>query len=132
MISTRNIVTILGLFVLVGCSTSGVATKPATRAAVASLGPGFVSESVRVNEATIHYVRGGAGPAVVLIHGFPQDWFAFHTIMPRLAAKFAVVAVDLRGVGGSTMASGAYEPTTLAQDIHELAGKLDLKPVYVV
>lgn len=132
MISTRNIVTILGLFVLVGCSTPGVSTKPATRPAVASLGPGFVSESVRVNEASIHYIRGGTGPGVILIHGFPQDWYAFHKIMPRLAARFTVVAVDLRGVGGSTMASDAYEATTLAQDIHELAGNLHLKPVYVV
>jgi pimeloyl-ACP methyl ester carboxylesterase len=132
MISTRDIVTVLGLFVLVGCSTPGVSTKPATRAAVASLGPGFVSEAVLVNEATIHYVRGGAGPSVILIHGFPQDWYAFHKIMPRLATRFTVVAVDLRGVGGSTMASDGYEATTLAQDIHELVGKLNLGQVYVV
>jgi pimeloyl-ACP methyl ester carboxylesterase len=132
MISTRDIVTVLGLFALVGCSTPGVSTKPATRAAVASLGPGFVSESVLVNEASIHYVRGGAGPSVILIHGFPQDWYAFHKIMPRLAARFTVVAVDLRGVGGSTMASDAYEATALAQDIHELTAKLNLERVYVV
>jgi pimeloyl-ACP methyl ester carboxylesterase len=132
MISVRTIISVIGILVAVGCSTSRTLTKPTSDAAVATLGPGFVSESTRVEGATIHYVRGGAGPSVILIHGFPQDWYAFHKIMPRLATRFTVVAVDLRGVGGSTMASDGYEATTLAQDIHELVGKLNLGQVYVV
>jgi len=57
----------------------------------------FVSATAAVNGTTLHYVRGGQGPALVLIHGFPQDWFEYHSIMPRLAQRFTVIAVDLRG-----------------------------------
>ena len=67
----------------------------------AKLGKGFVSNTAKVNGATLHYVRGGKGPPLVLIHGFPQDWFEYHAIMPRLAKRFTVIAVDLRGIGGS-------------------------------
>ena len=52
------------------------------------LGEGYVSETAEVNGTTLHYVRGGQGPAVILIHGFPQDWFEYHAIMPRLAKRF--------------------------------------------
>jgi pimeloyl-ACP methyl ester carboxylesterase/ketosteroid isomerase-like protein len=99
---------------------------------VASLGEGFVSGHAKVKDTTLHYVRGGAGPAVVLLHGFPQDWYEFHQIMPRLAKKFTVVAVDLRGMGGSTPTAGGYDAATMAGDIHELAEQLHLQPVYVV
>jgi pimeloyl-ACP methyl ester carboxylesterase len=50
----------------------------------------------------VHYVSGGQGPALILIHGFPENWSAYARIMPRLASRFRVVAVDLRGIGGST------------------------------
>ena len=60
------------------------------------LGEGYMSETAEVNGTTLHYVRGGQGPAVILIHGFPQDWFEYHAIMPRLAKQFTVIAIDLR------------------------------------
>jgi len=96
------------------------------------LGKEFASETVRVNGITLHYVRGGNGPAVILIHGFPQDWFEYQAIMPRLAKKFTVIAVDLRGVGGSTTMSGGYDAATMAEDVHQLAVALKLERVYVV
>src|ERR1700676_4197559 len=65
----------------------------------AGLGREFAQETAKVNGITLHYVRGGKGPAVILIHGFPQDWFEYRAIMPRLAKQFTVIAVDLRGVG---------------------------------
>jgi hypothetical protein len=52
------------------------------------LGKEFASETATVNGITLHYVRGGKGPAVILIHGFPQDWFEYRAIMPRLAKQF--------------------------------------------
>jgi len=86
----------------------------------------FASETASVNEITLHYVRGGRGPAVILIHGFPQDWFEYHAIMPRLAKQFTVIAVDLRGVGGSTTTPGGYEAANMAEDVHQLAAALKL------
>src|SRR5258707_3573060 len=94
------------------------------------LGKEFASETARVNGITLHYVRGG-GPAVILIHGFPQDWFEYRAIMPRLAKQFTVIAVDLRGVGGSTATPGGYDAADMAEDLHQLAAALKLEHVYI-
>jgi pimeloyl-ACP methyl ester carboxylesterase len=96
------------------------------------LGKEFASEIARVNGITLHYVRGGKGPAVILIHGFPQDWFEYHAIMPRLAKQFTVIAVDLRGVGGSIATPGGYDAANMAEDIYQLAAALKLERVYIV
>lgn len=106
--------------------------KQAPSAIVASLGNGFTSNQVNVNGTTLHYVRGGAGPAVILLHGFPEDWYEFHHVMPLLAEKFTVVAVDLRGVGGSTPTPAGYDTANLAEDIYQLAEQLHIQRVYIV
>ena len=64
----------------------------------------FASSFSTVNGTTLHYVRGGKGPPLILIHGFPQDWYEYQPIMPRLAKQFTVIALDLRGIGGSSAA----------------------------
>ena len=92
----------------------------------------FLSETATVNGVTLHYVRGGQGPAVILIHGFPQDWFEYRPIMPALAKRFTVVAIDLRGIGGSTPAVGGYDAANMAADIFQLASALKLEHVYIV
>ena len=66
----------------------------------------------------MHYVRGGSGPAVILLHGFPQDWSVFRRIMPRFARTFTVLAFDLRGIGGSTPTPSGYDAATLAEVMH--------------
>jgi pimeloyl-ACP methyl ester carboxylesterase len=99
---------------------------------LASLGGGFVSETAQVNATTLHYVRGGAGSAVILLHGFPEDWYAYHRVMPLLAKQFTVVAVDLRGIGGSAATAGGYDAANMAEDVHELMDHLHLEHVYLV
>jgi pimeloyl-ACP methyl ester carboxylesterase len=99
---------------------------------VASLGEGFNSGNAIVNGTSIHYVRGGSGPVVILVHGFPEDWYEFHHVMPLLAKKFTVVAVDLRGVGGSAPTAAGYDAANLAEDLHQLGEQLQLKNVYTV
>lgn len=98
----------------------------------AGLGKEFTSETATVNGTVLHYVRGGKGPAVILIHGFPQDWAEYHAIMPRLAKRFTVIAVDLRGIGGSTATPGGYDAANMAEDIHQLVLALKLERVYMV
>jgi pimeloyl-ACP methyl ester carboxylesterase len=90
---------------------------------------GFTSARVGVNG--LHYMRGGQGPAVILIHGFPEDWVEYHAIMPRLARRFTVVAVDLPGIGKSAPAAG-YDAPNLAAHIHALVQALKLERPYVV
>lgn len=93
---------------------------------------GFVSATTAVNGTTIHYVRGGHGPALVLVHGFPQDWFEWRRVMPRLSLQFTVIAVDLRGVGGSTPTADGYDAANLAEDIHLLLAELETGPAHLV
>jgi pimeloyl-ACP methyl ester carboxylesterase len=69
---------------------------------------------------------------VILIHGFPEDWYEFRKVMPQLVSRFTVVAVDLRGGGESATTSDASDAANLAKDIHELAEHLHLEHVYVV
>jgi pimeloyl-ACP methyl ester carboxylesterase len=66
--------------------------------AVARLGSGFASGMATVNGTSLYFVLGGSGPVVILLHGFPQDWYEWRKTMPLLAKTFTVVAVDLRGV----------------------------------
>jgi pimeloyl-ACP methyl ester carboxylesterase len=128
-----NFLKALTIFILIGCGSAfGQAqVRRQIDPAVAQLGKGFVSNTAKVNGTTLHYVRGGTGPAVILVHGFPQDWYEFHKIMPRLAKKFTVIAVDLRGVGGSAATPKGYEAANLAEDINQLIRQLKLEKVYV-
>ena len=93
---------------------------------------GFASEFATVNGITLHYVRGGEGPPLILIHGFPQDWFEYRAIMPQLAKRFTVIAVDLRGVGGSTPTQAGYDAANMAEDVYQLVSTLKLERVYIV
>ena len=100
----------------------GLAAAPVSVAAsAAEVPPGFTSNMANVNGVRLHFVSGGAGPALILIHGFPQDWTEYRAIMPRLAKRFTVMALDLRGVGRSSIASGGYDADTLAKDVYEYA-----------
>jgi pimeloyl-ACP methyl ester carboxylesterase len=54
----------------------------------------------------IHYVTKGAGPLVILIHGFPDYWYTWRDQIPALAKQFQVVAIDLRGYNKSDQPKG--------------------------
>ena len=64
-------------------------------------GTGFEPVDVVVSGVRIHGVRGGEGPPVLLLHGFPQSHVMWHRIAPELAREYTVVAADLRGYGDS-------------------------------
>lgn len=67
-----------------------------------------------VDGVQLHYVRGGSGPALVLMHGWPQSWYDWRPIMDGLAADRTVIAVDLPGLGDSFGEPANYEKRTLA------------------
>lgn len=107
--------------------------------------PGVVHRTAAVNGATLHHVTAGeAGSPVLLLHGFPETWWAFRRVVPLLAARHRVVAVDLRGFGDSSSVLpaqggrpvGADEretgSATVAQDLHELVEHLGLGPVHLL
>ena len=66
----------------------------------------------------IHSVRGGEGPPLVLLHGFPQHWREWRLLMPALAAAgYDVVAPDLRGFGESDRPLTGFDVATVAEDL---------------
>jgi pimeloyl-ACP methyl ester carboxylesterase len=123
---------LLFLWIPCGGVWGQTATDHSADPLVSQLGADFTSGNANVNGTSLHFVRCGSGPAVILLHGFPQDWYEFHKIMPHLATKFTVVAVDLRGVGGSAPASNGYDAANLAEDIHQLIAQLHFQKVYLV
>jgi hypothetical protein len=74
-----------------------------------------------LGDVRLHYVTAGQGPAVVLLHGWPQTWFMWRDILPGLAARYRVIAPDLRGLGDSSRPVGGYDNKTLADDVWRLA-----------
>jgi haloacetate dehalogenase len=76
--------------------------------------PGFDTFDVPVRGATIHGRRGGTGPPVLLLHGFPESHVMWHRVAPVLAEHFTVVAADLSGFGDST-SSGDQSMRELAR-----------------
>jgi len=85
---------------------------------------GFVATNATVNGARIHYMLGGKGPVVVLLHGYAQTSQMWKPLMPVLASTHTVIVPDLRGAGGSQRTPGGYDKKNMAQDIHELVRKL--------
>src|SRR5258708_24293541 len=93
----------------------------------ASLPGDFRNGYGEVNGTRIHYVEGGKGTPVLLLQGWPQTWWEFHKIMPELAKRHRVIAVDLRGMGGSAKPGLDYQKKNMAQDIHGLTQPLGHK-----
>lgn len=107
---------------------AAVASAAALRPALAERAPtppaGGASRFVEANGVRLHYVVAGSGPAVVLLHGWPQTWFAWKETMERLAARFTLIAPDLRGVGLSQRPSAGYDKTTIAADVAALIAEV--------
>jgi haloacetate dehalogenase len=90
-----------------------------------TLFPGFERRQIQVGGANINLVQGGQGPALLMLHGYPQTHCIWHAIAPRLARKYTVVAADLRGYGDSSKPAGLpdhsnYSKRALAMDQAEL------------
>ena len=59
-----------------------------------------------LGDVRLHYVTAGRGPAVVLLHGWPQTWYMWRDVIPGLAGRYRVIAPDLRGLGDSSRPVG--------------------------
>ena len=90
---------------------------------------GFVTVSGGVR---LHYRRLGDGPAMVLLHGYPQTGHCWRKVMPALAERFTVIAPDLRGYGDSDRPPAGYDKRQMAADVAELIRALGLGPVVLV
>ena len=74
----------------------------------------FASRYIDTGDLRQHVVTGGDGPPLLLVHGWPQTWYAWRLVMPALARDFLVVAPDQRGTGLSGKPEDGYDTGTLA------------------
>src|SRR6516165_92432 len=84
----------------------------------------FKSRYITANGLRQHVVIGGDGPPLLLVHGWPQNWYQYRHLMPALARQFQVIAPDQRGMGLTDKPRGGYDPATLANDLIELMDAL--------
>jgi pimeloyl-ACP methyl ester carboxylesterase len=84
----------------------------------------FDSRLVDVDGVRLHTVSGGDGPPLLLVSGWPQTWYSWRLVMPRLAQDFRVVAVDPRGVGVSDAPEAGYDSATMASELIALMDRL--------
>ena len=86
-----------------------------------------------VNGFLMHYVIGGEGDPIVLLHGWPETWYEWRRIIPELIANnYTVIAPDMRGLGDSEKPQTGYDTKTLADDIYQLVKKLGYSKIYIV
>src|SRR5262249_7743220 len=81
---------------------------------------GYSSRRVRAGALELHGGDGGAGDAMVLLHGWPATWWVWRKVMPTLAARYRVMAVDLPGLGESEPSPDGYDKRTVARHLHAL------------
>ncbi|MDQ7909478.1 alpha/beta hydrolase [Phytohabitans sp. ZYX-F-186] len=98
---------------------------------------GFEEFTVPVSGTSIHGVKGGSGPPVLLLHGIPETHLMWHAVAPALAEDHTVVATDLRGYGASgkppsAAGHGPYAMRAIAADQVEAMGALGFERFAVV
>ncbi|WP_218004097.1 alpha/beta fold hydrolase [Nocardia araoensis] len=81
-----------------------------------------------VDGVQMHYVIGGSGPQpLVLLHGWPESWYEYHAVMPRLLPGRTVIAIDLPGLGDTTGEPPSYTKTTMAGYVSSLLAKIGVQ-----
>lgn len=92
----------------------------------------FAHRTEDVGGVRLHYVVGGKGEPVVLLHGWPTTWYEWRRVMPKLAEGYTVIAPDLRGLGDSDKPLSGYGKKAIANEVFALCQKLGHKRAFVV
>jgi haloacetate dehalogenase len=82
--------------------------------------PTLTRHTVRANGIRMHVAEAGKGAPVVLLHGYPETWYAWRNQWPDLAQDYHVIMPDLRGYGDSDKPDSGYDKRTMAEDIRQL------------
>ncbi len=85
---------------------------------------GFSSEVAELDAGELHYVIGGEGEPLVLLHGWGSTWYMWRKVMPALAERYTVIAPDLPGLGDSEVPEGGFDKATTAERIRALVQDL--------
>ena len=93
----------------------------------------IASRTANVDGVQLHYLTAGQGPAVLLLHGYTQTSRMWRPLIPLLSGKFTVIAVDLPGIGDSSIpADNKADMITAAKQIHDLVRSLKIDKARVV
>lgn len=82
--------------------------------------PVIEHHTAQLADVRLHYLIAGSGPALVLLHGWPQSSHEWRHLIPTLAQRYRVIAPDLRGLGDSSRPVGGYDKMTVAGDVRSL------------
>ena len=94
---------------------------------------GVSHHQVRARGVDFHYAEAGGGDDVVLcLHGWPQHWYEWRHLMPALADRHRVLALDLRGYGWSQAPRDGYEKENMADDVLAVLDELGIERVKLV
>src|SRR5947209_11944696 len=94
--------------------------------------PGVDHREIDVNGVRLHVAQAGAGPPLLLLHGWPQHWWCWRELIPRLAGARRIIAPDLRGWGWSSAPPGDYAKATFAADVLALLDSEGLDQVDLI
>jgi pimeloyl-ACP methyl ester carboxylesterase len=138
----RSILGFIGILLLVvacnnqqsGTKTSAAISDSTSNSELAAIQPAstpsnFKHANATINGVNVHYVIGGTGDPLVLVHGFGQNWYMWNRILPELSRHFTVIAPDLPGLGESGKPDSGYDKKTLAAYIHGLVRQLGYNQV---
>jgi pimeloyl-ACP methyl ester carboxylesterase len=110
-------------------------TTPQSADQTSALNRGFDGFEIRAanrDGISLGYRSAGDGPSVVLIHGYPQTGYCWHTVAANLAADHRVIVPDYRGAAGSDVPETGYDKETMAHDLAAVLVDADAGPVHVV
>jgi pimeloyl-ACP methyl ester carboxylesterase len=105
---------------------------PSSRLLAGTVPKGFTARDSEVNGVRLHYLIGGKGAPVVLLHGYAQTSHMWNPMMPLLASNHTVIVPDLRGAGDSSKPESGYGKKNMAVDIHELVTSLGFKRASII
>ena len=91
--------------------------------------PGVEHRFVDAGRLRMHVAEAGEGDPVLLLHGWPQHWYLWREVIPRLAPHARVICPDLRGFGWTDVPRGGYDRETMAADVLALMDSLGLERV---
>jgi pimeloyl-ACP methyl ester carboxylesterase len=89
--------------------------------------PGVRHSDHQVRGVRLHVAEAGAGPPLVLLHGWPQHWYEWRDLIPPLSERYRVLCPDLRGFGWSEAPPDGYEKENLMRDMLALLDELGVE-----
>jgi pimeloyl-ACP methyl ester carboxylesterase len=104
----------------------------AAQAQAEPVGGAIESRFAEVEGLRLHYLTGGKGPALILLHGYTQTSRMWRPLFPRLTDKFTIIAPDLPGIGDSDIPKDGFDMKTAATRVHALARSLGVAKARVV